>query len=125
MEEGLVCIPTTIAALERFPGFDSPQIRIILVGVVIEESIGFIFHDLTVDDSTGRISVRFVHNCSSPNDCCRLVGQYVSVAGRLSGTLPRHIWAQSVHPVPADAVSYHIIEAAHVFLTLVPRALLR
>jgi hypothetical protein len=121
--EAEVCIPTTIAALHRFPGFRSPGVRIVLVGAVVQEQLGFVFRDITLDDSTGRIRVRHLHNLDTISDQPRLLGNYVTVAGRLSNTTPQHVVAGTVHPVASpDVVSCHFIEAAHTFLVLSRRA---
>ena len=70
-------VPTTIVALARFPGLSAPSCGLILVGVVVEEQCNYIFRDLVLNDTTGRICVRFEHggNCSS------LLGKYVVVTG--------------------------------------------
>ena len=121
--EAEVCVPTTIAALHRFPGFRSPGVRIVLVGAVVEEQLGFVYRDITLDDSTGRIRVRHLHNLDTISDQPRLLGNYVTVAGRVSNTTPQHVVAGNVHPVASpDVVSFHFIEVAHTFLVLSRRS---
>ena len=118
MELSRSCIPTTIVALRRYPGFNDPAVVVHLVGRVVNESVGYIFHDLTLDDATERIGVRFIHSCSHPRERTRLLGTYVSVFGRLSASVPTHIVAYSLHTAVPDEVSFHIIEVGHTFLTL-------
>ena len=118
MELPRSCIPTTIVALRRYPGFNDPAIVVHLVGRVVHETIGFIFHDITLDDATDRIVIRYIHNYQLPHERPKLVGTYVSVFGRFSATAPSHVISQSVRTASADAVSYHIIEVAYTFLRL-------
>lgn len=91
---------------------------VVLTGVVeslVRHATGLEF---TLNDTTGRIRVRYF--VSNPQDMeCVVCGRYVALVGAARTNPSAHISAQAVRAVvSADEVSYHAIEAAHAALSL-------
>merc|ERR1740130_1892749 len=120
-------MPVTIRALETAlaqKAGDSEELRIygqeasqlILVGTVeslVKQAASLEF---TLNDATGRIRVRYyMHGSAGDLDLERLVeGEYVHAVGSLRTAPMVHFAVLCLRPVDgADAVSYHMIEAAH------------
>ena len=94
--------PTTAVAVSRFPNLSSPTTALEFVGTVVAERIGYIFHDVLVDDCTGRLWCRYVHR-----GCCRpLLGSYVRVSGRMEAVVAAYLFAWSMESVNADRRRY-------------------
>lgn len=106
-------LPTTIAALPLV----RPGTFVELVGVVVSERIGFVFLDFILDDSTGRIPVRYAFQQPACRNLPETLEQYVRVVGRVLDTPFRHVSTESVFLVEsANEISYHTIAAAHAYL---------
>jgi hypothetical protein len=103
--------PSTVASLS-LPASNTEYVS--LVGVVERERIGNIFLDFVLNDSSGRVPVRYIY----PPPFWRLpefAGLYVRINGRvLQGEGTCYIQTESVALVQhADEVSCHLIAVAH------------
>ena len=56
-------VPTTVVALARYPGLAQPTVIVEVVGRVVAERVGYVFHDVLLEDWTERIWIR--HVCGS------------------------------------------------------------
>eukprot|EP00747_Dinoflagellata_sp_TGD_P161878 gnl/TRDRNA2_/TRDRNA2_178865_c0_seq1.p1 gnl/TRDRNA2_/TRDRNA2_178865_c0~~gnl/TRDRNA2_/TRDRNA2_178865_c0_seq1.p1 ORF type:complete len:299 (-),score=66.92 gnl/TRDRNA2_/TRDRNA2_178865_c0_seq1:100-942(-) len=125
-EEKQTCMPVTVRILEtaldhkaggeeiRIHGQEAGQL--ILVGAVESLVRQAASLEFTLNDATGRIRTRyFMQGSADDADLERLVvGEYVHVVGTLRTAPTTHIgvlWLRKVDG--ADAVSYHMIEAAY------------
>lgn len=105
------CYPVTCAAILRF---SPPAKHLVVVGVVTAEEVGHIFHDLIVDDTTGRIRVRCIRQASTYTT---YLGTYVRAVGQVVESLNFQLLCKQVRAVEgADEISYHQIEAALCYL---------
>ena len=91
-------------------------VPLILVGVAERVSPGHVYTDFCVNDSTGRLGVRFF---CPPQDVAFAAGTYIHIVGRLSTCTPTYIITERVRSVAtADEVAYHQIETAFTYLRL-------
>jgi len=93
--------------------------NVVLVGTVEELSQGAVV-EFVLNDGSGRMKVRhYQNNDTGTGNGGITAGRYVSVVGMLRPSPSLHISAMSLRLVTsADEVSYHMIEVAHVALTM-------
>ena len=106
-------VPVTVAGLESL---STPADQVLLIGVVECEVPGNIYLDFTLNDSTGRVGVRYLF----PGHFWQLrelLGCYVRVVGRRVHTNTRYVLAHYVELVTeADAISCHTLAVVQAHL---------
>jgi len=128
-EEKMTALPVTIRQAElamsktsdegdiRFHGIEAGMLLVIGVVESVSQQVGSL--ELVLNDSTGRIRVRYYEMESDKQIVGIEVGRYIFVAGQLRMSPAEHISATTLRTVQsADEVSYHMIEAAHATLKL-------
>jgi biotin carboxyl carrier protein len=128
-EEKMTALPVTIRQAElamsktsdegdiRFHGIEAGMLLVVGVVESVSQQAGSL--ELVLNDSTGRIRVRYYEMESDKQIVGIEVGRYVFVAGQLRMTPAQHISATTLRTVQcADEVSYHMIEAAHAAVKL-------
>ena len=84
-----------------------------LVGFVEKEEVGHVWVEWVINDATGRLAVRRVHD-GHPQPH---VGEYVRVYGRVTTSLPPFLRARGAWRLSHwDEISYHTVEAAYAHL---------
>lgn len=135
-EERMACLPLTVRmaedAIERQKAAGSDELCV--HGVEVGQAsvmlfVGAVEHlakqaasvQFVLNDGTGRIRVRHFSSgdVGSAGFDQIVDGGYITIAGSLRTSPTLHVSATFLHPVfSVDAVSYHMIEAAHAGLKL-------
>jgi len=128
-EEKMTALPVTIRQAElamsktsdegdiRFHGVEAGMLLFVGVAESASQQAGSL--EFFLNDSTGRIRVRYYATESDKHAVGIDAGKYIFVAGQLRLSPAVHVSATTLRPVQsADEVSYHMIEAAHAALKL-------
>eukprot|EP00747_Dinoflagellata_sp_TGD_P163484 gnl/TRDRNA2_/TRDRNA2_182188_c0_seq1.p1 gnl/TRDRNA2_/TRDRNA2_182188_c0~~gnl/TRDRNA2_/TRDRNA2_182188_c0_seq1.p1 ORF type:complete len:276 (-),score=51.70 gnl/TRDRNA2_/TRDRNA2_182188_c0_seq1:83-910(-) len=128
-EDKMTCLPATIRAVETAVAqatggeillYGSEPSLLMIVGVVEELARQTASLEFTLNDATGRMKARYFFSGPPPDDVDDFaVGKYVSMVGSIRTAPALHIGVTCMRVVDsADAISYHMIEAAHAALKL-------
>lgn len=132
-EEKFTCMPVTVRSIEAAVAkprtgnevqfFGSDVGMLVLVGVVENVSRQAATMEFVLNDSTGRVRVKWFASDVESKEAGVEDGKYVCLAGSIRLSPSTHISATTLRLVrSADEISYHMISAAHTGLK-VPRDL--